>query len=193
MAPSAYISLVLDADTKATLQTCIERIQASSPVPLDAMLRADMHMTLVFLGANLRGLPPAKRSELQAIITVFREDADAAATSSALEFERLELFPPTKRNLLVARYKIAGRNLEAVRKLQAECFGLGMVSMEEEEGRLKGEEFVAHVTLGKFRGMKAEQSTGVERAVRKLNEGLEENVLMELGLPFREVCLCGRS
>ena len=105
-------------------------------------------------------------------------------------FENLELFPPAKRNLLIAKYKIGGGNLEALGKLQSACFELGVVS-KEEHGKLEEGGFVAHVTLGKFRGMKVEQSTAVERVVRGVEKGLDGSIVRALELPFKELCLCG--
>ena len=191
MAPSAYISLVLDPTSKSALQTCIDRIQSTSPVPLDPMSTLEMHMTLVFLGSNLRSLPPPKRTELDGIIAAFSTDVTTTTTAAAaLEFNRLELFPPTKRNLLVAMYKIGTGNLEALSRLQKACLDLGVLSREEHVKFEQGD-FVAHVTLGKFRGMKAEQSTAVERVVNRVSEGLDESIVRSLGLPFNELCLRG--
>jgi len=152
MAPSSYLSLVLAPATRDALQTCIAHIQSASPVPLDAMSNADMHMTLVFLGSNMRGLTSAKRAKLEEVLETF--SANASATAEDLEFAALELFPPSKRNLLIARYSIKGKNLEAVHKLQAACFEMGLVS-KEEHTKSQSTEFIGHVTLGKFRGMRA--------------------------------------
>jgi 2'-5' RNA ligase len=187
MAPNSWLSLVLAPATKDSLETCIARIQTESPVPLDPMSKVDMHMTLVFLGSNMRGVVPAKRAELQKALEVFTADAPA---DSALEFKVLELFPPTKRNLLIAKYIIKGKELEALRKLQMACYEIGLVS-EEEHAKSQSTEFVGHVTLGKFRGMRADQSSAVQKAIAKVNSLLDGTARQSLLLPFEAACLCG--
>lgn len=187
MAPNLWLSLVLAPAAKDALQQCISQIQTTSPVPLDAMSHKDMHMTLVFMGSSSRSMLSAKRVELQQLMDSFTVDA---TRGTSLQFEAFELFPPTKRNLLIAKYAVQGEELKAVRKLQAECFAAGFVSDEEHNQRLESE-FVAHVTLGKFRGMKADQSSGVQKAISMVNNhiGTEEREALEL--PFEAACLCG--
>lgn len=102
-------------------------------------------MTLVFLGSNLHAVHATKRAELEALMETFQADASTSG-SSLLEFESLELFPPTKRNLLIARYRIAGGKLAALRRLQVACFELGLVS-KEEHAECQNTDFVAHITL----------------------------------------------
>jgi 2'-5' RNA ligase len=148
-----------------------------------------MHMTLVFLGSNLRAIPPAKRAELEILMETFSTDASATG-DSPLVFDALELFPPTKRNLLIAKYRIAGEKLAALRKLQIACYDLGLVSKVEHENS-QSMDFVAHITLGKFRGMRADQTSSVDKAITKVNSVLDGTARQALSLPFEAACLCG--
>jgi len=150
------------------------------------MLNADMHMTLVFLGSNIRGLTPAKRAELVALMEAF--SAAASDGQPSLEFEALELFPPAKRNLLIAKYTINGAKLAALWKLQVSCFETGLVS-KEEHARSQGNDFVAHVTLGKYGGMRADQLSSVDKTVLKVNNALDQSDQQALALPFEAACL----
>lgn len=189
MAPNSWLSLVLALSTKEALQACIEQVQIASPVSLDAMSDSDMHMTLAFFASRLRSLPTPRRAELESLLRTFSKDA-TASKESVLEFEALELFPPSKRNLLIAKYHIKGGNLDALRKLQVACYELGLVS-EEEHTISQKTDFIAHVTMGKFRGMKSEQIGSVEKAVAKVNALLDAKAKEGLSLPFESACICG--
>ncbi|KAH8594851.1 hypothetical protein B0O99DRAFT_165256 [Bisporella sp. PMI_857] len=188
MAPSSYISLVLSPTAKDALQSLACEINLVSPVALDPMPYPEMHMTLVFLGANLARQPPNKRTALSHLLSTF--PSCQSPPQPSLQFTALELFPPTKRNLLIARYNIDGQNLDAVRELQKACYEQGLVS-EEEHIKSQGSDFVAHVTLGKFRGMRADQSSAVEKAVLQVSAFLGETGRQALELPFEAACLCG--
>jgi 2'-5' RNA ligase len=146
----------------------------------------DMHMTLVFLGSSLRGPKSPKRAQLEECMRAF--DAEATTTGDlSLKFDSLELFPPSKRNLLIARYLVDGAALEAIRALQNACFEAGAVSLEEHTA-LQNTPFVAHVTLGKFRGMRTDQISAVDKAVATVNKSTNNE---QLSLPFQACCLCG--
>jgi 2'-5' RNA ligase len=189
MAPNSWLSLVLAPSIRAALQGYIEHVQVASPVPLAAMSVADMHMTLVFFGPTLRGLTPSKHAELDTLLHIFSEDVASSGTST-LEFEALELFPPSKRNLLIAKYHIKDAYLDPLRKLQVACFELGLVS-KEEHTTSQTTDFIAHITLGKFKGMKSAQISSVNKAVGNVNSLVDEKAREALSLPFESACLCG--
>lgn len=189
MAPNSWLSLDLAPGIRDALKICIKQVQGSSPVFLDEMSDEGMHMTLVFFGSNLRGFTPSRRAELDEILNTFHTN-NTTSRVSTLEFEALELFPPSKRNLLIAKYRISGQDLDALRKLQIGCFELGLVS-ENEHDKSQGTDFVAHITLGKFRGMKANQSSLVDKAIADVNATLTPEFKRTLALPFQSAYLCG--
>jgi len=161
MGRQAWVSLVLGEDTREELLALVGQVQDVSPVALDAMARADLHMTLAFLGTSItkKQLAPAQRGALDVAMSAF--DGAAAATLSLVG---LELFPPGKQNLLIARFHADKTALARVRALQEACYTAGLLS-HDEWARVVSAPFAPHITLGKFRGMRADQLAAVAAAV----------------------------
>ena len=70
------------------------------------------------------------------------------------------------------------------------CYDLGLVSRAEHESS-QSKNFVAHITLGKFRGMRADQISSVEKVIVKISSTIDGTARKALLLPFGAACLCG--
>jgi 2'-5' RNA ligase len=160
MGRQAWVSLTLKEDTRDALILLANNVHEASPVALDTMKRDDLHMTLAFLGV-LKKPTPVQKTALETAMAVFGSSVTSATLIG------LELFPPGKQNLLIARFDIDKAGLARVRELQRACHAVGLVNKEEWE-RILVTPFVAHITLGKFRGMRADQLAGVAASVASI-------------------------
>ena len=73
----------------------------------------------------------------------------ASGGLSPLRFVDFQLFPPTKHNLLIARFEASPRLCALRRELWSLCTAAGV-------GLADDGDWVPHVTLGKFRATKAQ-------------------------------------
>jgi 2'-5' RNA ligase len=100
----------------------------------------DLHMTLVFCDDKLRKLSKEQKPVYESIM-------NQQIQSFKLKFDKYELFPPGKENIIIARFADNISFQKFVLKLRSEFSNIG-IKFEEN--------FIPHITLGKIRGFKKE-------------------------------------
>mmetsp|Transcript_4082 Transcript_4082/g.11472 ORF Transcript_4082/g.11472 Transcript_4082/m.11472 type:complete len:212 (-) Transcript_4082:13-648(-) len=158
---NAYLCVVLDAETMASLDNAVSTITASPElfnaplgVQFDPVDEASRHMTFMFFGEHLRAMPGA---DLTALHAAFCEEVTAHSRDMAglLSFRCFEFFPPTKMNLIAACFDPSPGLLKLreamVRRTKACGVSLPGTLLAQLE-----EPWWPHVTLGKVRATKAQ-------------------------------------
>eukprot|EP00913_Durusdinium_trenchii_P016930 g15915.t1 len=104
-----------------------------------------LHATFVFCGELLHALPKAELAELHQELGALIQEAEI----EELPFNRFELFPPGKQNLVIARFFAPKRLVRLRRQLWRSCL--------QRKAALKvDDEWLPHVTLGKLQASKAQ-------------------------------------
>ena len=139
MGKANFIALNMDDDIIEALYSAAlsisERITTHSFNPMN---RSVLHMTICFLGGALG----TDRKRKIAVIDSNIRDFSSLFGGAELEFDGYSLFPETKRNLIVAKFKCRDRN-----------FIPNMITYKNSYlsiGAPKEDFFVAHITLGKL-------------------------------------------
>jgi len=129
---NSYICVELPERIKNTLYNYA--IETSNKYPtFKNMEKDDLHMTFIFLGSD---------KKYKDIIKI-QKDLDFFNENVELDFEssNVELFPPQKQNLLIVRFKTTSEVYNLRNKLLNQF-------------NIKQDEFIPHITLGKFVGKK---------------------------------------
>jgi len=142
MGKLAYVSIDIPAVYK---QACAEVTQLvkdqlwRDDITFEPVADEVLHMTIAFMGNTLRNQKPEVHDRLSLIV----QNYSSQLRGSSLAFASYALFPPSKKNLLVATFAMSGKTLAVIKNLKRDVFGLGLLSEERET-------FVAHITLGKI-------------------------------------------
>lgn len=115
-----------------------------------------LHMTLVFLGNILSKNTKAKMNKVEDKIKLFEQQFN----NLVLEFDSFELFPTSKRNLIVAKFKLVNTYTNANTNTNInnhQQFITDMISYKKsfvEIGAKEENYFTPHITLGKITNLK---------------------------------------
>jgi 2'-5' RNA ligase len=174
---NAYLAVGFDDDARGALAELQESLVASvaamadGGVSFEQMALRDLHMTFFFAGEGLRGLSgeQVQRWHRSAVDAIGRQYVGATGIRELrMTPSGLDLFPPEKRNLIVARFDVS----ESLRALQADVTsastGLGLACSGSVRQQLAGSEheWAPHVTLGKIRAPKGTVANIGREAIR---------------------------
>ncbi len=142
-----YVALNLDHEYKTHLVSICEQIknliQNSTNNDFIPMQINSLHMTICFLGSVLEKDRKTKEIFIDDQINKFSEIFD----NTVLEFSGYELFPPTKKNLIVATFKCSKNNVKFVEQIIQFKNEFVKIGANEEKY------FTSHITLGKIQNM----------------------------------------
>lgn len=157
---NAFLALQIDEDTLSALER-VGRSLAEDPASLLNMpegvgfdFQTNLHMTFLFFGEHLRNLQADKLRAVHALICEAVSDAlsQTDAPTTPLEFMGFELFPPTKCNLVVARFKATTALMNLRDTILASCRAQDISLPASLFTLIAGEgAWSPHVTLGKIR------------------------------------------
>ena len=155
---NAYLGLKLHC--KSSLESVANHLQAACTAegsffePMPAEL---LHCTFFFAGEALRKLPAEQLTAWHAELMELVQEAGMAALDAELRFEGLDLFPPGKSCLIVARFAASARLIALQCAVEASAARHG-IEHSGSQPRQAGEGggWVAHCTLGKIRASKNE-------------------------------------
>jgi 2'-5' RNA ligase len=146
-------------DGLAELAAALAR-EAGGPEHFRAMDREQAHMTFFFAGEQLGRLSPVELASFHAAAsTAVGQFQTDAASSTTLQLQGLALFPPEKRNLIVAQFAAS----PALHALQAQVGRLAAAAgvcdpgsvwysdAHEQTDNATAAAWQPHVTLGKLR------------------------------------------
>ena len=139
-----FVALNLSYDFKSELhQICLKINDLIPGYEFIPMEQENLHMTLAFLGGCL--LQDRKRK--MGIVNKNMEEFNLTFENKILEFDEFSLFPDTKKNLVVAKFKCRDKNFIKEMKKFKKLFC--------EIGAKEENYFTPHITLGKIQGVKA--------------------------------------
>ena len=142
-----YAAWTVQRKTAAVMMPAVADV---SDLGFDATAAERLHMTFVFCGDSLLTLPADRLTDLNQQIEAAICRAQALHIEApALQFVAFELFPPTKNNLLIARFEAPMRLRMLRHELWEICRAAGVAKSDDSE-------WLPHVTLGKFRASKAQ-------------------------------------
>lgn len=170
MNKNKYISLYLPNNVRNELNKTIISVKdvlANSRIEFNEMDYENLHMTLAFMGENIRYVlaKQVKSNVLVEIDKIMRSfNSDLADYSNDIVFEKYDLFPKNKRNLLVAIFKISKKMdasiIEMKKKLCSSAINVLAENIDQE--------FVPHITLGKFTKITGKENE-LSELINKLN------------------------
>ena len=107
---NAYFGLELAPAVTTALETISKNLKAAfvaDGYEFDVMDPKDLHCTVFFFGEGLRRLPSGQLAAWHAEVTALISEADLRADhdSAHMRYQGLDIFPPGKHNLVVARFK----------------------------------------------------------------------------------------
>jgi len=164
---NCFLAVRIDAPTLLALERVGRSLEENpstllnmpEDVGFDFMEPEQLHMTFLFFGECLRNLEASQLRTAYAQICEKVSDAlsEADTLTAPLEFIGFELFPPQKRNLVVARFKTTDALLRlrdamfASLRTQGISMPASFFTLIEGEGA-----WSPHVTLGRIRASKAQ-------------------------------------
>lgn len=117
------------------------------------------HMTLVFLGSILEIKNERKRDDILFEIDTYQELFDDMFKNMVLEFDRYAMFPDSKKNLIVAKFKCRNKNF-LPNMLKFKKMFCPMGAKEENF-------FTPHITMGKVKSLK--DPADIEKLLKKFS------------------------
>eukprot|EP00656_Telonema_subtile_P041066 TRINITY_DN4616_c0_g1_i4.p1 TRINITY_DN4616_c0_g1~~TRINITY_DN4616_c0_g1_i4.p1 ORF type:complete len:197 (-),score=45.90 TRINITY_DN4616_c0_g1_i4:557-1147(-) len=153
----------------------------------ESMEYADLHMTFFFMGETLRELSAQQLQPFHSAIKQAIEQADLQAPE--MTFDGLDLFPPGKTNLIVAKFA-APPGLVALQKEMVRLASAHGISGSKSQWRLLEETcWTPHCTLGKLRASSAEVASLGARVIKQADWRKLERGMRVAGVIMRgEVC-----
>eukprot|EP00658_Telonema_sp_P-2_P009988 TRINITY_DN13731_c0_g1_i2.p1 TRINITY_DN13731_c0_g1~~TRINITY_DN13731_c0_g1_i2.p1 ORF type:complete len:329 (-),score=59.02 TRINITY_DN13731_c0_g1_i2:263-1249(-) len=174
---NSYLALglgIYDRDALHAAAVACEDAAARQGCVFDAMDYEDLHVTFLFVGEMLRKLSAAQLEHFHQRVAQVVRSADLAL--QRLPLDGLDLFPPGKQNLIVARFK-APQGLVALQRAVVQIARESGIASDSERKRLFGENgylaragggredtWTPHCTLGKLRAPST-QVTAIGQAV----------------------------
>jgi len=166
---NAFLAVILDEGTLDDLDRIANALHespsemlgfpAGTEVGFDPMVKSSLHMTFLFFGEHLRGLPSGELRQVHAAIQAEVEEASSSAAlpTEPLRFCGFELFPPGKMNLVVARFEATDPLRTLRSRVLAVCKEKGVSFPVSYFASIEGEgAWTPHVTLGKIRATRTE-------------------------------------
>lgn len=176
---NSYLALGLTEDARHKLHTlaiaCSDRAAAEGCefMPMDFK---DLHMTFFFMGEALHALPREQLVKVHAAIECAVTRAGLEAPS--MHFDGLDLFPPGKTNLIVAKFLAPPALIALQREVQAEVTGLGVGRSGSVRQQLLGEDcWTPHCTLGKLKAKSSQVAAVGSRVIKQADcSGLRDGM-----------------
>jgi 2'-5' RNA ligase len=167
---NAYLAVALDDASRAHLAALQAGITASvarseANAAFDPMAFDMLHLTFFFAGEALGRLPAHLLYDWHAAVAGAIAASGLRAEDGRLSFSGLDVFPPGKRNLVIARFDAT----ERLRALRAEVIVLAR-GLGGELGDLAARDldWSPHCTLGKVYASKAVVADVAARAIGKV-------------------------
>eukprot|EP00658_Telonema_sp_P-2_P009987 TRINITY_DN13731_c0_g1_i1.p1 TRINITY_DN13731_c0_g1~~TRINITY_DN13731_c0_g1_i1.p1 ORF type:complete len:218 (-),score=26.14 TRINITY_DN13731_c0_g1_i1:715-1368(-) len=136
---NSYLALglgIYDRDALHAAAVACEDAAARQGCVFDAMDYEDLHVTFLFVGEMLRKLSAAQLEHFHQRVAQVVRSADLAL--QRLPLDGLDLFPPGKQNLIVARFK-APQGLVALQRAVVQIARESGIASDSERKRLFGE------------------------------------------------------
>lgn len=153
-----WLSFTIPDDVRAKLNDLA--IVLSETYSFNPMTKDDLHMTCVFLGKQF------KKKDMDVINQII----NAHNFTGEFKFVGLDLFPPNKKNLIVARFEGSNNILKNVLSIKTHIQNtLGYI--------IDTDQLVPHITLGKLSINKSELS-------ELINSGKVTNTKLSTELNF---------
>jgi 2'-5' RNA ligase len=129
---NSWLSFTLPGQAQLKLHDLCKIL--STKFKFNPMSYDGLHMTAVFMGKSYKSKDQDRIFEL----------IEEIKLSGSFEFDRLDFFPPTKNNLIVAIFKSSSKDIHEKLKLLK-------IKISDELGyEVDNGEFLPHVTLGKL-------------------------------------------
>lgn len=164
-----FIALNLSKDFTEYIAAICEQIKITlleqtgfEFIPMEA---TSVHMTICFLGSVLE----TDRKNKTVIVNNEIENFSEQFAGKVLEFEEFSLFPDTKKNLIVAKFKCVDKK---------DNFCQNIIKFKKEFTKIGTNEenyFVPHITLGKIQNMSIKNINIVEPLLSELPR-IEQNI-----------------
>lgn len=142
MGKLAYVSI----DIPVEYQTQIMQIGAQiknhlleQNIIFDCMDQANIHLTICFIGGRLKNQKKDTLAKFNSIVDKYNKNLHG----SLFEFDNYDLFPITKKNLVVAKFKLKPELQNIIMSLKKDLSKLGLLDEYNES-------FTAHITMGKI-------------------------------------------
>ena len=143
MGKLVYVSLTIPNEYKDEITQITSNIQnylSTQNITFNPLNFEDLHMTLAFIGQPQSLKNKDMSSKLRLLVD---KHSDEFSINSQFEFDKYDLFPETKKNLIVARFILPKTTLSKVIELKKNVLNLNLLNENNES-------FVAHITLGKI-------------------------------------------
>lgn len=167
-----WLSFTISDDARTLLNDLAVKI--SETYSFNPMTKDDLHMTCVFLGKQF------KKKDMDAIDKII----NAHNLKGEFKFVGLEFFPPTKNNLIVARFEVSKEVLKNVLSIKTQIRDtLGY--------QIDMDQLIPHVTLGKFSLSKSDLAELISKG--SLHDiKVSEDLRFKINEPL-PVYMCGRT
>ena len=167
---NSYLTVGLSEEARAQLYLTAMACHAAAfehGCGFDPMAYDGLHVTFFFMGEALRALDARQVDQFHQ--KVAQAVCEANLSVQTMRFESLDLFPPGKSNLIVAKFAVG----DALRALQCRVVeiarGFQIGGSRSERQRLYGEQsWCPHCTLGKLRGSAETVAIGGTRMIQQL-------------------------
>jgi len=168
---NSYLAVGITAQTRQSLHAAAlgcHAVAAQHQCNFDTMSFDDLHITFFFMGEALRPLSSDQLGSFHQSVADAVLEADLPAQQ--LHFESLELFPPTKTNLIVAKFAVSAE----LRRLQMQVLELarmhGIGGSDSQRQQLYGDDsWTPHCTLGKLQAPSSSVARVGERVIKQLS------------------------
>lgn len=204
---NAYLAVCFSECTRHALVVLQDELEAhleQDGHAFDRMSVDGLHMTFLFAGESLGRMRADELAAWHAQTRAVIKETARPSGDANMHFSGIDVFPPGKCNLLVARFEVPPWLTEQQRVIEAAAHAAG-VRCSTSEAKAGYGVWAPHVTLGKVRAKRAEVTAAASRAAKSVNtmcrreakegcgvSGLERDVLDALLMaPADGLTLCG--
>ena len=164
-----WFSFTLPESIRSKLD--IIAIKISETIPFSPMRYDDIHMTCIFLGKQ------PKSQDIAQIESIIKSHN----LKGMMRFIGLEFFPPTKNNLIIARFDAAKEVLKIIEQIKQDIKDIMKYDIDME--------IIPHITLGKINLSKTELIDLISKGLDKSDLDLSDlNFIIDSEKPLY---LCG--
>ena len=198
---NSYLSVSLSPETRcacAQLQQALDEAVVGdghkfSPLSLD-----DLHLTFNFCGEELSKLPAETLKAWHLSICDEIKDLSEDLSRCTMRFSQLDVFPPGKNNLVVARFdapealhQLQWRTIRALQAAAAK-YGHGRADLADLRNKER-DSWAPHVTLGKVHAPKGVVANVAHGAARKAASSADTVTAFSMlrEVPAAGLSLCG--
>jgi 2'-5' RNA ligase len=171
-----WLSFMFPEETRNELYHLCTKL--SGLFNFNQMAYNDLHMTSIFMGKNY------KSKDHERLFKLVEEEK----ISGFFEFDRLEFFPPAKKNLVVAIFKMSKDVQKKIKALKAKI-------KEELKYDIDDDDFVPHITLGKISITRKELELVIKKnPLIELAASIHDKSLINFSINIHEpLYLCGED